>query len=368
MCRCMQSILSTFQSRAKVSEAHACSLMEAVWQEVKELPGAEAMPSIDLIQKAATLSQTGHACRLSNAFEDYKLSADIHISYVDIGTQKQHPVFRIRDFLGAISDAGKSDLLFCGHTESDYMDFWEMWRLLQPQHPIYRTHERNGRLKQCVPMFFYADEGTGQKRRGLMVLQYQPILGHGSSRASDLNMSQNSLSTRFLFSVLAAHIYSGKLKKNKPLHCLVEHFAKEMGSLFEEPIMMEWGGKLRQVYLVCLGIKGDLAAIVKIGQLTRNYQRETPTKPAGPGICHLCHGGKAGCAWHNISFENMKKMKEDLEPPWKKEPHLVSLIPQCPLHKPEFFHLDLFHCAHKGVWGDIAANTIASKQKATFYL
>ena len=342
--------------------------MEAVWQEVKELPGAESMPSIDLIQKAATLSQTGHACRLGNAFENFRLSADIPISYVDIGTQVQHPVFRIRDFLATLSDCGKGDLLFCGHSEADYMDFWEMWRLLQPQHPIYMTHGRKGRLHQCVPMFVYADEGTGQKRRGLMVLQYQPILGHGSSRSTDLNMTRNSLSTRFLFSVLASHVYSGKLKKNKPLLNLVEHFAKELGSLFEEPVTMEWGGKPRKVYLVCLGMKGDLAALVKLGELTRNFSRDTPTKTGGPGICHLCRGGQEGFAWHNVNFDNMERMKQDLEPPWKKEPHFISLIPQCPLHKPEFFHLDLFHCAHKGVWGDIAANTIASKQQATFHL
>ena len=346
----------------QVSEKHACSLMGAIWEEIRDLPGADTLASADIIQKAATLSETGHESRLGDAFEDMRLSAAIPISNVDVGTGVQHPIFRIRDFLSSLSERGKSNLLFCGHSEADYEDFWEMWRLIQPQHPIFSKHARKGRLKWCIPVYAYADEGTSQKRRGLMVIQYQPVLGHGSSRGEDLNMIKNSLTTRFLYSVMTSHTYSGKLKQNKPLLKLMEHFAAEMGSLFEEPLPMQCpNGKGRQIRLVCLGLKGDLAALVKIGQLKRNYQRDAPTKTSGPGICHLCMAGQEGHSWHDVRFDNMSSMRENLVPPWSKEPSVIRLIPQSELHKPQFFELDLFHCAHKGVWGDIAANTIASQ-------
>ncbi|CAE7842228.1 unnamed protein product [Symbiodinium microadriaticum] len=348
--------------QCQVSEKHACSLMGAIWEEIKDLPGADTLPSTDVIRKAATLSQTGHECRLCDALEEMKLSAAIPISYVDVGTAVQHPIFGIRDFLSSLSERGKSDLLFCGHPETDYEDFWALWRLIQPQHPVFSQHARKDRLKWCIPVYAYADEGTSQKRRGLMVIQYQPVLGHGSSRGQDLNMIKNSLTTRFLYAVMTSHTYSGKLLKNKPLLQLVEHFAAEMGSLFDEPIPMKCvGGKTRQIRLVCLGLKGDLAALVKIGQLQRNFQRDTPTKTSGPGICHLCHAGQEGHPWHCVTFDNMSKMRENLQPPWTREPSLIRLIPQSEQHKPQFFELDLFHCAHKGVWGDIAANTIASQ-------
>ena len=348
--------------KPQVSEKEACSLASAIWQEVKDVPDASSLPSADLIRKATSLAETGHENRLGDVFEECGLSANIPLSYIDVGCKQQHPIFKIRDFLHVLSHAGKTELLFHGHTESNYRDFWELWRLVQPQHPIFRHHGRAGNLGCCVPVLAYADEGTSQKRRGLMVVQYQPILASGSTRAEEINMTGNSLLNRFLYAVMTARTYSGKLLKNKPLLSLIESFAKELGSLFHEPVQVQWGKRSRNIYLICLGLKGDLAALVKLGQLDRSFMRETPSKPDGAGICHLCRGGQANCPWHNVSYSNMSAMRKGRAPPWKQEPSLVAHIPQSAEHKAEFFRIDLFHCAHKGVWGDAAANTIATLQ------
>ena len=122
---------------------------------------------------------------------------------------------------------------------------------------------------------------------------------------------------------------------------------------------MIWQGKSRRIWPVILGFKADLAATVKLGQLTRNHLRDTPSTENGPGICHLCRGGQLGHPWHKVSFAAMSAAKQDLEPPWESEPALILHTPQCPTQKHEFFRLDLFHCAHKGLWGDMAANTLA---------
>ena len=332
-----------------------------MWNEFKDLPGADSVPSADLMRKATALSTTGHECRLTDYFEQCGISAAIPITHVDIKTSKPHPVFGIHDLLSRLSDTGKSELLFAGHTPEDYEEFWSMWRLNQPEHPIYTTHGLKGRLGSCIPVFAYADEGTSQKRRGLMVIEYQPLLARGSARASDINMRGQSTANRFLYSVLSSRVYSGKLKKNLPLLRLVDHFSKDLGSLFTKPVNMKCaGGKPRRVYLICLGLKGDLAALVKLGQLDRNHLRDTPSKSDGPGICHLCLGGQEGHPWHRVSYESMLAMKEHVVEPWHSEPSLIANIPQSPMHKAAFFQIDIFHCAHKGLWGDVAANTIAA--------
>ena len=324
-------------------------------------PAAElaSFPSDDFLQEVANLKATKHEHGLNEVFKRYDLTVDIPLSYVPIGLAKPHPVLKPRDFITTLSQKNKLNLLFCSHSGDDYEDFWAQWRLLQPDHRVFQQHA--SRLSSCIPLWIFGDEGTSQKKKALMILQLQPILGRGSSRAEDLNMIGVSTTTRFLYSVLQGRCYAGKGVKSAPLHNLISCMAEDLLDCYQHPIPVQNVPWTQRVWLITLGFKGDLQALIKVGQLQRNFMRDTATG-FGPGICHLCKAGMENEPWHRTDFKSMASMKTNVPPLWAKEPALIAKLPQCPSQKPHFFRVDLFHTLHKGVYGDLAANAIASRQ------
>ena len=191
-----------------------------------------------------------------------------------------------------------------------------------------------------------------------MIAQWQPTMGWGCSRQrNDLNMIGNSVTTRFLFSVMLSKCYGGKLK-NKPLMSLVTHLATELRSMFYSRIDVNLNGKRCKFYLVCIGAKGDWAGLCKIGTLNRSFMTDAPTKPFGKGICHKCRAGQEGHPWHEIDFQSMQLAHQDPPLPWKRPSPLTLLVPGDETKLPEFFKCDLFHTAHKGIVADAAANAV----------
>ena len=314
------------------------------------------------METASRLSRTGHGYLLASHFEDYKLAENIPMSYMDVGLSEPHPVLSVQDFVKTLDSTGKLDLLFMGNGPQRFEEFWQKWKKRQPYQPIYTEHEKH--LGACVPVMVHADEGTSQKKKAVMIVQIQPVLGHGTSKrkASDtipgVNYLGKSILTRMLYSVMLARVYSGKKMKNKPLLRLVEHLALDLKSAFYNGISLNHSGASRKDYLVPLGMKGDWAALVKCGQLKRHHLRDVTAKESGAGICHLCLGGQATHAWFDISYSNMKKMRDGAPPPWSHEPALIQHLPLGDPYKHQFFRIDVFHTLHKGVFADIAANAI----------
>ncbi|CAE7290794.1 unnamed protein product, partial [Symbiodinium pilosum] len=294
--------------RNEVTPSHACGIAAGFWEEISGFADTENIPSRDFLKEAARLKETKHEHKLHGLLEKFNLTARIPKTTVSLGTKStlDHPVLRPKDFISTLSTEGKLDLLFCGHTGVDYVDFWNLWRLVQSDHPIFRTHKT--RLSSCIPIWMFADEGTSQKKKALMVLEYQPILGHGSKRADDVNMSGVSITTRFLYSVLSGKIYAGKKKHQEPLHNLVKQFAQDIGNSYHEPIPVHGISWTNGVFLICLGLKGDLAALVKLGQLERNFMRDTASG-CGKGICHLCRAGQENFSFHDTNFDAMTNMR-----------------------------------------------------------
>ena len=327
------------------------------WEEMGALRGGMDAPSSCFLQEATRLKETKHENSLNQLFKKYKLTIDMPVRFLDLGIDREHPALKPRDFLTMLSEENKLDLLFSGHSGRDYLEFWEQWRLVQEDHPVFKIHKKE--LAKCIPIWVFADEGTSQKKKALMILEYQPIIGRGSSRAGDLNMVGVSTTTRFLYSVLSGKCYSGKKKDQAPLHRLVHHFAEDIADCFHHPVPVKGISWTKKIFLVCLGLKGDLQGLVKLGRLTRNFMRDTASGD-GPGICHLRKAGQAGHPWHIIDFQAMQKMKANLPDPWASPPSLISIIPQSDTHKAAFFRLDIFHLLLKGVFADMSANAIAT--------
>ena len=286
------------------------------------------------------------------------------MTFVDVGLRDTHPVLAVKDFIKGLDSMSRMDTLLMGNRASQLETFWRTWQELEPGHPIFDHHKT--RLGQCIPMALHADEGTSIKKKALMVLQYQPLLGCGSRKAkrkanlevAGVNLLGNSLKTRFLYSVMLARLYSGKKKQNRPLMALVHQLCLELRNFFYEGCMVTIDGVQQRIFLITLGMKGDWPALAKLGNLARHHGRVTSTHEDGKGICHLRVGGMFGKHWYNTSYENMMAMREGAPVPWKKEPSMTKEIPMDGNLKANFFKIDIFHTCHKGLMADLAANII----------
>lgn len=111
---------------------------------------------------AARLSKTGHQNRFANSLSDYGLSAQIPLTYVDVGLTETHPTLAIQDTVSYYDMSAKLDILLQGNGEAQFQNFWSKWRLLHPRHPIFETHR--GREGQCIPIAVHCDEGCTLKK------------------------------------------------------------------------------------------------------------------------------------------------------------------------------------------------------------
>lgn len=129
---------------------------------------------------ATRLANTGHENRLTDSLAQYGLSANIPMSYVDVGLRSGHPILSIKDFVQTLNVNDKLDLLLMGHRATTFKEFWTKWKKLQPDHPIF-TYHRN-RQGQCAPISVHFDEGTTLKKKNIMIIQTQALLGKGTRK------------------------------------------------------------------------------------------------------------------------------------------------------------------------------------------
>lgn len=241
------------------------------------------------------------------------------------------------------------------------MRYWK----IEPTHPVFEGHESWESFRDIVPLALHVDEGTSQKKRGIMVLSTQPVIGRGTSRGgAGLNFFRNSVTTRFLFSTMVTRLYSG-VGKGVRLRSLIELWARDLKSCYDTPVCVEIEGVRRDLQFCVIGCKGDWPALAKIGRLKRHHGREQGEKAKGPavGICHLCKAGMDGYPFHRFDFEAMKRMHHDVPEPFTvpRGGPLTSILPQpsCPEGPAHFYKPDVFHNCHKGLIGDLCANAIA---------
>lgn len=212
----------------QASEYQICEIAASICKEMNSTISDSA--SGNLLRKMASLHKTGHGNRVFPEFEKAGLTVNIPETYVDIGIK--HPILKFRDVVSCLSRMGKMTLLVKDDTLHLYDLFWARFQKLSPHHPIF---ERTLEQRKCtIPLLLHADEGTSQKKRGVMVISLQPIVGDGTSKGGrQLNYIGHSLTTRFLYSVIMAKYY--RKPHGNRLKALVSMLADEKKDLFHHP-------------------------------------------------------------------------------------------------------------------------------------
>jgi len=181
------------------------------------------------------LHDTGHPSRVFEDFARANLIADFRESFVNIGWQ--HPVLKFRDVIDCLSRNDKLEHLVKDPSLDEYSMFWEKFQGLQPDHPIYAVSA--DRRRHTIPVLVHADEGTSQKKRPLMIVSVQPLIGNGTSfGGQQVNFVGNSLTTRFLYTTIMGRCY--RKKQAVRLTKLIESLADDLKNLFEHPVEVSW--------------------------------------------------------------------------------------------------------------------------------
>ena len=201
---------------------------------------------------------------------------------------------------------------------------------------------------------FIAMRARGPTKKGLLIMQFQCIMGKGSRRAADLNLAGSTYVTRLLYTVLRQHHYN---RQKSVLYKLLQHWVNDWKDAFHDGICVSVAGKSHTIYPIVLGLKGDWPALIKMGRLNRHFGRDAPASQNPPGICHLCRAGRLGFPWH----------LNDINAAWLLDPHAQDVEPwnaPSPLVEipsdsgASFYMIDVFHTLHKGVFGDFAASAL----------
>ena len=246
--------------------------------------------------------------------------------------------------------------------------FWTLFRSNYPNHEIFLSH--GDKLEQCIPYFMHLDEGTGQRKTGVLVIAIQALWGEATvtrfaeaellaasqgdvadaiAEAQVHNSKGSTFMTRFLLSVLPKKMYTGQ--KEHVYELFLEMLAKEISGLMETGIMANNG----RWYPVCLGCKGDQPALVKTGHFDRSFRNLAKNR----GCCWECLAGFDGYSFADTSVGAAWRSTLGLLNAWPADDPSPFLQIPCNSTEPaSFWRRDPFHAYKQALGGYFTASAI----------
>ena len=307
-------------------------------------------------------------------FRKYSLSAPLTVRTVNIGPGplQKFPYLDFSDWVRYLLDNNWLGQL-CGTDDIGTMntlleEFWARYRLVEPDYELWELADAGKLdLKFTLPIYSHSDEGRTLKKKAFWILSCHGALGTGTAKhvknvptpehiqddEMRLNFSGNTWGTQFLVSVMTRSLQN---KFPGAMDTVVRSFTKDMRKLLSEGVTSR-DGSIR-VWCAHLCTKGDLPALIRLGNFERNYARcpkQATSKKTCVGICHLCLAGLEGAnnqplhPWENFGPLASWRSTMFQQVPWEEEPEILMGIPTIARAQEAFFAVDVWHTFHYGV-------------------
>ena len=163
-------------------------------------------------------------------FRRHGLSLDVDIHWLTLPSTKDDdtlfPVILVSDLVEALGRSGNMQRLWGDVPEDEVqatlLEFWRRYAQDSPDHEVYRaSREGSVSLARSIPYLIHGDEGRGLKKKGVMLLSIQGILGRGTrtfmerfkdarsegQKRMGLNIGGHSFGSRLLFAAMMKKHY-----------------------------------------------------------------------------------------------------------------------------------------------------------------
>ena len=103
----------------------------------------------------------------------------------------------------------------------NYWAFWSKYRSLFPQHELWAEVDSGRKpLTHCLPLYLHGDEGVTYRKDGLLVVSFQGVWGHGSSKTARLPENYKATSSGIPLNFLLTGFQTRILICVTPKECL----------------------------------------------------------------------------------------------------------------------------------------------------
>ena len=356
----------------EVPERVVCSIASGMWQECCEIDDEMPLQSSKFLKTLNRASTTKHEHLSRKAFEDAGLKVKAPVSLLELGLKRPLPWLKVSDLIRTMALHEKLDkCLFGGCGPNGLNKFWNNYRRLWPEHPVFRRMSSDDSL--WVPIYLHADEGRYLKKEQILLFNFQSALGFGTSLSRDagqnleesqgVNILGSCYSTRFLIGTLLSQHYRKKNRDGHRLQALLNAITTDILEVYTHGVQVNFHGKWVTLYVVPLGLKGDWPMLAKLGNLSRSFSRKGRPKPDSC-VCHLCGAGAPGVPYHDHEigaawYESYLKTR-----PWTTPSKLMRL-PTLPSPE-QFYCFDIFHVCHKGIYAELAASALDPRLLVSF--
>ena len=146
--------------------------------------GCPQNPQI-IYQKSSPPRQAEEQC-VSSVLDKFRMRYDVPVELSTVGDFSDFPWIKPSDFLRTMARTGDFFRLLggknIGEAKSTMKVFWDRYRKIVPHHGIFKS-KLAGQLQNCLPLFCHGDEGTGYKKKGVLVVSFQSPFGYGGRHA-----------------------------------------------------------------------------------------------------------------------------------------------------------------------------------------
>ncbi|CAE7227135.1 unnamed protein product [Symbiodinium sp. CCMP2592] len=353
--------------------ASCSSAVESARAVVEEMPAA-ATASVRRVAKCSVRDAERDMHRLGDKF---RLRLRVRLSRVPLLQEMKIAILFMSSWINLFLQKNLWYFL-CGLDEANEERcerqlelYWERFRGIAPQHPVFQRSPSD--LRRTCPVLIHGDEGRSAKKTALMVLSFHAVLGRGSSQSSEkgptcaeflpqeMNFLGHTFATRYLLAVLPRAMYDDALAGN--FQRLLGHLVPDMRSLFEEGLLSPVYNK--KFFVCVVNIMGDWPFLAKAFNYNRtfgNSAKRESSKKAPTGICHACLADRPGFPFEDFESSQPRwRQTVNALPAYDRTPVLMTL-PHDPADPSGFAGQDYFHGFHLGAGKIFVASALALLQ------
>ena len=307
-----------------------------------------------------------------------QLSCPVDVEKVDLGEGKLRafPMILLSSWVQYLLDTKSLWRQFTGVRSLPKMqavleEFWHRYRVIWPNHPVFALADSNNLNLSCsIPFYSHTDEGRSMKHLAFWILSCAGAIGRGTSLFVEAGrqrarLADNGMGLNFLGGTFSTQFIIGCMLKTlsnqspDAIDRMIELFTADVVKLMHE------GFKAKDASIHCwmipIGAKGDLPALVKLGKMTRSFShvpRGCSTRKPSKGICHLCLAGQERDEANGLPHIPYEDVSEEpawgptmlRHVAWNSEPPVLHGLGFDVEGQHAFFCTDIWHNSHMGVF------------------